>query len=125
MQSQNPLYYLGIDARKPVFGIPDQVRLKPVYSPTETSWNIQILLVASLDMILSNKQITKVLIRLCRLICAFVVGKPLRQIFSRRGPIEIMKMNQRSECAILIDSAGYGLMDKCAELVSPFVVPIY
>ena len=35
----------------------------------------------TLDMILSNKGITKVL-----LICAFVIPKPRRQVFSHQGP---------------------------------------
>ena len=39
--------------------VSDKVRLKPVSSATETSKNIDILLVASLDMILSSKEITK------------------------------------------------------------------
>ena len=31
------LYYMGLVAKKPVFGVSDQVRLKPVCSDTETS----------------------------------------------------------------------------------------
>ena len=49
---------MGCDARKIVFGVSDEVRFKPACSA-------EILLVTSQDMILSNKQITKVLIRLC------------------------------------------------------------
>ena len=44
-------------------GFPDKVRLKPVCAATESSYKIEILLVVSLDMILSKKWITKVLIR--------------------------------------------------------------
>ena len=55
---------MGLDARKPVFGVFDQVMLKPSLSATETNYKIENLHVASLDMILSNKQITKALIRL-------------------------------------------------------------
>ena len=40
------------------------VRLKPTYSETETRWKIKILYDASLDRLLSIKQITKTLIRL-------------------------------------------------------------
>ena len=40
------------------------VRLKPTCSDTETRWKIKILHEASLDILLSNKQITKALIRL-------------------------------------------------------------
>ena len=45
-------------------GIYDKVILKPVSSASETSYKIEILLVASLEMILSNKPITEALIRL-------------------------------------------------------------
>ena len=40
------------------------VRLKPICSDTETRWKIKIMHEASLDILLSNKQITKTLIRL-------------------------------------------------------------
>ena len=55
---------MGPDVTKHVFGVSDKMILKPVSSATETSLKIEILPVASLDMILFNKQITKVLIRL-------------------------------------------------------------
>ena len=57
---------LGLVPRKPVFGVSDQVILKPSCSATEKRWNIEFLLVASLDRILSNKRITNALIRLIR-----------------------------------------------------------
>ena len=38
------------------------------------------------DMILSKKRVTRKLISLCRLVCAFVVRKPRRQVFSHCGP---------------------------------------
>ena len=60
---------------KPVFRVSDKARLKPVSSATETSKKIEILFVASLDMIISNKRITKAQIRLCRVVCTFVVRK--------------------------------------------------
>ena len=41
-------------ATKPVFGVSDKVRFKLVSSASETSYNIEILLVASLGIILSN-----------------------------------------------------------------------
>ena len=56
-------HYLRLVARKPVFGVSDKTRLKPVSSATETRYNSEISLVASLDMILFNKRITKALIR--------------------------------------------------------------
>ena len=56
--------YMGLNATKPVFGVSDKVRLKPVSSATENSKKIEISLVASLDMILSKQRITKALISL-------------------------------------------------------------
>ena len=55
-------YHLGLVMTKPVF---NRVRFKPPCLATETSWKIGSLLVVSLDMVLSNKRITKALIRLC------------------------------------------------------------
>ena len=37
-------------------------------------------------MLLSNKQITEALIRLCSVVCAFVARKPLKTGFLCRGP---------------------------------------
>ena len=55
---------MGLKATKPVFRVSNKVRLKPVSSATEISEENEILPVARLDMILSKKEITKVLIRL-------------------------------------------------------------
>ena len=55
---------MGLDATKPVFGVSDKARLKPVPSAIEISWTIEISLVASLNMILSEKRTTKALISL-------------------------------------------------------------
>ena len=44
-----------------LFELSDKARLKPVSLSTETSYKIENLCVASLDMILYNKHITKVL----------------------------------------------------------------
>ena len=81
---------MGQGVKKPVFGVSDKVRLKSVSSAKETSWILENLLVASLDMILSSKQITKALIRLRR--CAgwsvpFVVRKPPKTGFLVLKPI--------------------------------------
>ena len=46
--------------------VTDKVRLKPVSSSKETSWKIEISLVASLDMIHSSKRKIKALIRMRR-----------------------------------------------------------
>ena len=82
-------YYKGLVVIKPVFGVSDKVRFKPVSFATEISQKIEISLVPSLDIVLSNKLITKALIRLCR--CAgwsapLLFANPRRQVFSRRGP---------------------------------------
>ena len=84
-------YHLGLAARKPVFGVSNKVRFKPVFSAIEISKKIEILRVASLDIILSNKRITKTLIRLCG--CAgwsapLLFANPRRKVFSRLGPFE-------------------------------------
>ena len=41
---------MGRDVTNPLFGVSDKARLGPVPSATETSWKIEKLLVASLDM---------------------------------------------------------------------------
>ena len=53
---------MGRDGRKPVFGVANKARLKPVSSAAETSHKIEISLLASLDMIVPNKRIPMVLI---------------------------------------------------------------
>ena len=55
---------MGRDTTKPVFGVSDKARFKAVSSATETSLKNEILLVASLDMILYKKRITKAMISL-------------------------------------------------------------
>ena len=82
---------MDLSATKPVLGVFVKGRLKPVSSVTETSWNIRISLVASLDIILSNKGIIKALIRLH--VCAgcsapLLFTNPRRQVFSLRRPNE-------------------------------------
>ena len=78
---------MGLDVRKPVFGVSDKARLKPVSSDTETSWNNEISLEASKYMILSSKRIIKALNSLRRLVCAFVVPKPLKTSVLAPRPI--------------------------------------
>ena len=83
--------HLGINRTKPVFGVSDKVRFKLACSATETRWKIELSLVARLDMILSNKQITKALIRLRG--CAgwsdpFLLANHRRQVFSRHNPFD-------------------------------------
>ena len=55
---------MGLVTTKSVFGVSGKARLKPVSSATETIKKIEISLVASLDMLPSEKPITKALIRL-------------------------------------------------------------
>ena len=46
---------MGRDATKPDFLVSEKSRFKPVSLATETTYKLEISLVASLDMILSNK----------------------------------------------------------------------
>ena len=80
---------MGLAATKLAFKVFDKVCFKPVSTATETSYKIKVLLVASLDIILSNKQITKALISLRG--CAgwsppLLFPNPRRQVFSRQSP---------------------------------------
>ena len=77
-----------------VFGVSNKARLNPIFSTTETSQKIEISLEASLDMILSNKRITKCAdqaSRMRRLVCADVVHKPPKtahiQLFKRNPDV--------------------------------------
>ena len=54
---------MGLNGTKPAFGGWQQSETQ-ISSATETSWKIEILLVASPDMVLSKKRITKAVIRL-------------------------------------------------------------
>ena len=70
--------YLSRVTRKPVFGVCNQVRLKPACAVTPTTYSLQISAIASTGIILSRQRTTKVLIRLrgCSgwsAQCAFVV----------------------------------------------------
>ena len=56
---------MGIDMTIPVFRVSDEVKQKPACSATETNKNNEISLVASFEMILSDKRLTEALIRLC------------------------------------------------------------
>ena len=55
---------MGLLVRKPLIRVSDKVRFKPACSAKETSQKIKISLIASLDMILSSEQKTKLLVRL-------------------------------------------------------------
>ena len=58
--------FLWALSREHMSGVSTRVMLKQACSATKTSWKIDISLAASLNMILSKKQITNVLISLCR-----------------------------------------------------------
>ena len=74
--------------RKPVFGIFDQVRLKPACSATEATERHEITNVETRGIILSRKGTTKVqTARMRRLICAFVVHIWQKQVFSWWGSL--------------------------------------
>ena len=84
--------HMGLIATKPVFEVSDKARLKPVFSATETSWKTEISVVASLDIILSNKRITKALTRLrgwAGWSAPLLFANHRRQVSSRRGPYSI------------------------------------
>ena len=73
---QHQVFWLrSLYARKPVFGVCEKARLKPANSATETSWEIAISLVSSLDMILlqsaKNKYADQTA-RIRRLVCTNV-----------------------------------------------------
>ena len=79
---------MGPDVRKPVFGVnSDKARFKPACSATKASWKTEIYLVAIGEMILSDERITKALISLRRLVCAFVGRNPLKIGFLESRPI--------------------------------------
>ena len=85
------IHYMGLVARKPVFGVSEKETLKPVSSALEASWKIEMLLVASLYMILSKTQITKAWIRLCvgaGWSAPLLFANPRKLVFSCRGPYE-------------------------------------
>ena len=56
--------YISHVVRKPVFGVSDQVRLKPACSATEATLTLEILDIASIGIVLFKQLTTKVLIRL-------------------------------------------------------------
>ena len=77
---------MGPVTRKPVFGVSDKARLKPVPSTTGTSYKFEISLLSSLDMILKKKAYNKEAeqsAQMRRLVCAFVVLHTTEDRFSR------------------------------------------
>ena len=86
---------MGLVTTKPIFRVSDKVRFKPISSATETILKIEILLAASLDMILSNKQITRALIRLrgwAGWSAPNVVRKPPKTGFSCQAKFDVFTL---------------------------------
>ena len=54
---------MSLVMRKPVFGVFDQIRLKPICAATEASYKLEISDIETRDFILSRQRKTKVLIR--------------------------------------------------------------
>ena len=77
---------MGLAMRKPVFGVSDKARLKPVPSAIGTSLKLEILLLSSLDMILSKKRITK---SKAGWLAPLLFAHHRRKVFSRRGPNKV------------------------------------
>ena len=96
MESSNQFYSIkfrwfviyGLEARKHVFRICDQVRLKPACSATETSKNIEILHATSLTTKLSKVKSADQNVWMHRLVFTFAVHMQLH-VFLRRGPYGI------------------------------------
>ena len=75
---------MSLVTRKPVFGVCDQVRLKPACSATETSKSLEMLDLENRNMILSNRNNKGAdqTVWMHRLICSFVVHIWHKQVFS-------------------------------------------
>ena len=85
----NPAY-LGRVATKPVFGISDEARFKPVSSATETSWKNRNFACSKLrygDFQTANNKGADQTARMRSLVCAFVVRKPRKTGFLATRPI--------------------------------------
>ena len=63
--------HMSLVTRKPVLGVCDQGKLKPVCAATEASKRLEILDMETRDIILSRQRTTNALIRLRGLICAY------------------------------------------------------
>ena len=82
------IWQLSLVTRKPVFGVCDQVRLKPACSVIEASKGHEIANIETRDIILSRQRTTKVLIRLrvcAGLSAALLFAYGEKQVFSWHG----------------------------------------
>ena len=119
---------MGLVARKPVFQVSVEARLKAVYSAIETSWKIEIWPVTNLDMLLSKKRIIKALIRLCG--CAgwtapLLFANPRRQVFLRRGPYHIGTKTSSHVLAHLFFSESQLMIGSTFKVVLHYNCPRY
>ena len=53
------VHYMSLVTRKPVLGVCDQLRLKPVCAATEARWRLEILDIETRGTIISKQQTTK------------------------------------------------------------------
>ena len=87
--------HLGLIARKPVFGVPSKRVSNQSPQLQRLAKKIEILPVARLNMVLSKKRITKVLIRLrgCAGWSAPVLfANPERQVFLRQAHLKMAEL---------------------------------
>ena len=76
--------YVGYDPRKPVFGICDQDRFKPVYPATEKSYNDENIVCGKSSYStfpIANNKSTEQTARMRRLVCAFVFHIQQSQVY--------------------------------------------
>ena len=92
---------MGLDATNPVFGVSDHVILKSAYPATETSLNIEISLLASLE--LANDKGADQTARMRRLVCAFVVRKSPETGFLLLRGLIILKQRSSPKLHIFIN----------------------
>ena len=98
--------------RKPVFGVCDQVRLKPACSVTETSWSLEIsdietrgIILSRQRIILSRQRINKgadPTVRMHRLIYAYVV-----RLWQNRFPHDMAHTRLVMEVTALLNIFSY------------------
>ena len=82
----NPFYmYMGLDATKPVCGVSDKASLLS-YRDYLENWNFTCIKFTYGTFQKMNNKDADQTVRMCRLVCPFVVCEPWRQVFSRRGP---------------------------------------
>ena len=79
--------YLGLNARRPVFGVYDHARLKPTCSVTESFVCSKFI---NYTYKRENNKGTDQTARMCRRVCAFNLRMQPRQVFSRNSLISMI-----------------------------------